>query len=196
MTTPKVKTASPDEIDRCIVPIVAAFRDDPVVRWLYPDADDFDAFFPELVRISASEAAKFGTAYYIEDGAAALWLPPDAEPDEDAGAALIEKSMPSGHRDAVFALFERMEAAHPDEPHWYLPFIGVDPERQGSGLGAALLNHTLDICDGLRICAHLEATSPSNVRLYERHGFEAGGTVEFGGSPPLTPMLRKARASA
>ena len=39
-------------------------------------------------------------------------------------------------------------SAHPrEEPHWYLAFIGVDPVRQGYGVGAALLRSWLRRCD-------------------------------------------------
>ncbi len=40
---------------------------------------------------------------------------------------------------------------------------------------------------------YLEATSPLNKSLYERHGFEEIGVIQFGTSPPLWPMLRKPR---
>jgi hypothetical protein len=44
-----------------------------------------------------------------------------------------------------------------------------------------------------RRSAYLEATSPRNVPLYERHGFEALGTIQRPGAPPIVPMLRKPR---
>ena len=31
------------------------------------------------------------------------------------------------------------------------------------------------------------------IRLYERHGFELLGTIRAGSSPPIFPMLRRAR---
>ena len=84
-----------------------------------------------------------------------------------------------------------MDEAHPEEPHWYLPLIGTDPTQQGNGFGSALLDHTLAICDQQNVPAYLEATSPRNIRLYQRHGFVVLGTIQIGGSPPITPMLRK-----
>ena len=82
---------------------------------------------------------------------------------------------------------------HPEEPHWYLPLIGTDPARQGRGYGSALLGEALANCDRQTLPAYLEATSPRNVKLYERHGFEALGTIQEGSSPDITPMLRKPR---
>lgn len=193
METPaEVKTASRSEIDQCVALIVLAFGNDPAARWLYPDPHAFLEFFPRFVRVFGSEAFERGSAHYIDGCAAALWLPPDAEPDENAMVALIEGSAPPDRRAAIFEILERMEAAHPKEPHWYLPLIGTDPGRQGGGFGSALLKHALATCDEQQLPAYLEATSPTNIRLYQRHGFEVCGTIQVGSSPPITPMVRTA----
>jgi ribosomal protein S18 acetylase RimI-like enzyme len=94
---------------------------------------------------------------------------------------------------AVFAVFEQMGRYHPAEPHWYLPFIGVDPIHQGKGYGSALLKHVLLQCDRDRAPAYLESTNPANISLYERHGFQVLATIQVGSSPPIFPMLRIAR---
>jgi GNAT superfamily N-acetyltransferase len=55
--------------------------------------------------------------------------------------------------------------AHPrEQPHWYLAIIGVDPSRQGSGAGAALLRSRLERCDKEGMAAYLESSNPQNVR--------------------------------
>jgi hypothetical protein len=41
--------------------------------------------------------------------------------------------------------------------------------------------------------AYLESSNPRNISLYERHGFEIIGLIQAGGSPTLTPMLRRPR---
>src|ERR1044072_3727531 len=65
----------------------------------------------------------------------------------------------------------RLERHHPSERHWYLHYLGVEPGRQGRGLGGALLAPVLELCDRERLPAYLEASSPRNAVLYERHGF-------------------------
>jgi ribosomal protein S18 acetylase RimI-like enzyme len=82
---------------------------------------------------------------------------------------------------------------HPTEPHWYLPLIGVDVTKQSRGYGSALLRYALERCDRDRLTAYLEATSPLNRPLYERHGFEELGMIQEGSSPPMWPMHRKPR---
>ncbi len=71
--------------------------------------------------------------------------------------------------------------------------IGVDPARQGMGLGSALLAHALAAVDREAKPAYLEATTESSRDLYARHGFEVIGTIQAADSPPMFPMVRKAR---
>jgi ribosomal protein S18 acetylase RimI-like enzyme len=86
-----------------------------------------------------------------------------------------------------------MAAYHPDEPHWYLPVIGVDPAHQGRGYGAALMRHATERCDRDVVPAYLESSNPRNISLYLRHGFEILGTIQVGSSPQMVPMLRTPR---
>src|SRR5687767_6551888 len=73
------------------------------------------------------------------------------------------------------------------------PFIGVEPARQGRGLGAALLRAQLAVCDQAGLPAYLESSNPRNRPLYERHGFEAIGEIKVADCPLVVPMLRKPR---
>lgn len=106
---------------------------------------------------------------------------------------VIQDTVARARRDAVFALFEQTDAFHPREAHWHLPLIGVAPAHQEKGIGSALLSHVVNACDNQKVLAYLEATSPRNVPLYERHGFEALGSIQAADSPPIVPMLRKPR---
>jgi ribosomal protein S18 acetylase RimI-like enzyme len=84
-----------------------------------------------------------------------------------------------------------LEAKHPREPHYYLAFIGVDPEWQGRGLGAAVMAPVLERCDEQGASAFLEASTPRNRALYERHGFTVTEEFTLGrGAPPQWRMWR------
>jgi len=106
---------------------------------------------------------------------------------------VIENTVADERKGAMFSMFEQMDALHPQEAHWHLPLIGVDPARQGKGIGSALLSHILNVCDGQNVSVYLEATSPRSVPLYERHGFEAIGSIQVADSPRIIAMLRKPR---
>ena len=187
---PTVAAVAPADVERAVAVLTLAFSADPVTRWTYPDPAQYLACFPVLVRAFGGGAFTDGTARHVEDYAgAALWLPPGRELDE----AAIGASLPPGRESEFAAVFEAMAAYHPQEQHWYLPLIGVDPARHRSGYGAALLQDTLRRCDQDHVAAYLESTNPANITLYQRHGFELRGTIQVGSAPPLFPMLRPAR---
>lgn len=192
MTTPRIKTATtPDEAPSVAV-VALAFSTDPAARWTWPDPQQYLAAFPNFVRALGGKAFAHGSAYYVGGYAgAALWLPPGVRPDEEAVSSLLQTTGSALAQKDLFAVFEQMERYHPAEPHWFLPFIGVDPSQQGKGYGAALMRHALIPCDRDRALAYLESSNPKNIPIYEHYGFELLGTIQVGSSPPIFPMLRK-----
>ena len=192
MTTPKVKTAATSDEASVIDVMVLAFGADPAARWTWSDPQQYLAHFRHFARAFGGKAFTHGSAYAVDGYAgAALWLPPDVEPDEDALIELLQSTASELSQQHAFQVFEEMGRYHPSEPHWYLPLMGVDPFHQGKGLGSALMKHALIPCDRDKTVAYLESTNPKNIPLYERHGFELLGTIQVGTSPPLFPMLRK-----
>ena len=172
--------------------ITLAFAADPVARWMYPDPNNYLEHFPEFVRAFAGRSFEKATAYLASNaGGAALWLPPETEPSEDALIGLFWNSTSDEVQKDLFPMFEQMSVFHPKEPHWYLPMIGVEPGRQGSGIGSALMQHALANCDADGLPAYLESFNPRNIALYERFGFELIGAIRSGDAPALYPMLRK-----
>jgi ribosomal protein S18 acetylase RimI-like enzyme len=150
--------------------------------------------FPSFVMAVGGKAFTQGTAYYIDDyAAAALWLPPNIHPDEDKLISLAQRTVSEQIQKDFLSVFEHMGHYHPSAPHWFLPFVGVDPLQQGKGFGSALLQHTLIQCDRDRKLAYLESSNPKNIPLYQRHGFEVLGTIQVGTSPSIFPMLRRPR---
>lgn len=175
-----------------VAAVVAAFANDPILRWVYPDPARYLAAFPQLVELIGGGAFDTGTAEIAADGrrGAALWLGPGAESDEDALGDLVAATVDADRHDDVFGLLSQMDEQHPERDLWYLPFIGVDPPHQGNGLGSTLLAAGLRRADRDGVEAFLEASTPANRRLYERHGFEVVDELRCGDSPPLWPMLR------
>lgn len=107
----------------------------------------------------------------------------------DAGGAAPE-TVVEPTRSEAFSILEQIGASHPEEAHWHLAFIGVDPTCRGKGTGAALLRYALARIDALGQHSYLESSNPANIPLYERHGFELVREIRVGGSPPVFPMIR------
>lgn len=192
MKTIPIKTATATEQEQIIATIILAFATDPMARWSFAEPSAYLKHFPDFVRAMGGKAFAHDTAYYADDfSGAALWLPPDVHPPQEELMALAQSATPAHLQEEVFAVFEQMGRYHPTEPHWYLPMIGVDPTRQGSGYGSALMAHAVIQCDRSNQLAYLESSNPRNIPLYQRYGFEVLGTIQVGSSPPLSPMLRK-----
>lgn len=99
-----------------------------------------------------------------------------------------------GELERMGELSALMAAHHPDHvDHWYLLALGVVPERQGRGLGGALLGHTVERLDADGRPAYLEATSDRSRRLYHRHGFEETAELAPTDGPPIWGMWRDPR---
>jgi ribosomal protein S18 acetylase RimI-like enzyme len=195
MDNPDIRSVGPADEAAVIGVITLAFGADPMARWSLPQPARYLAVMPEVVRAFGGNGFAHGTVHCLDGGAgAAMWLPPGVEPDSERLTALISDNAPPAILPDLMAVFEQMGSYHPTEPHWYLPLIGIDPARQGQGLGSALMRHALQRCDADKVPAYLESSNPRNIPLYQRHGFQILGTIQVGSSPPLVPMLRAPRS--
>ncbi|MGJ3244525.1 MAG: GNAT family N-acetyltransferase [Elainellaceae cyanobacterium] len=185
-----IKTAALHR-DQALAATVLAFSADPVARWMYPNTRQYLTYFPCFVETFGGKAFEHNTVYLIHDDiGAAFWFPPDVEPESEAFIALVQHSMSESVQEDLFPVLEQMAHYHPDEPHWYLAILGVDPAQHGKGYGSSLMQHGLLQCDRHHMPAYLESSNPANLSFYERHGFEVLGTIQVGASPPIFPMLR------
>src|SRR4029078_4217506 len=86
-----VRCAEPGEAQRLLDTLTLAFYADPATRWLFPDDDQYLRQFPRFARALGAAAIGRRTAWLADDHpGAALWLPPDAHPDDAALLALVE----------------------------------------------------------------------------------------------------------
>lgn len=194
MVTTVVEAIDASGRERADASLELAFAPDPVMRWFWPDAEVYRASFPRFVEAIAGAAFTHSTAWWADRGAAvALWLGPGVAPDDDALTEVMVETVDPGLLEDLVGFGELVQAHHPVEPHWYLPFIGVDPFAQGRGLGSTLLVHALSGCDRDRLPAYLEASTLRSRRLYARHGFEPVAEIQVGSSPTICAMLRPAR---
>ena len=180
--------------------LARAFYDDPVATWFMPRADRRLRGLERAFELGIRKIYLPQGHCYTTDGVAggALWNPP-GEWHVPAGRQL--RLLPGMarvyRRDTLRAFrgFDLVAREHPGErEHWYLPFVGVDPDWQGRGLGTALLRPVLDRCDADGTPAYLESSTARNRACYLRQGFEDAGTIRFPDGPEMTKMWREPRA--
>lgn len=186
-----------------------AFRDDPVSSWVFPGEEHRRRRHGALMEAFLDMALSEGFVDITDDGAAvALWWSVPAGEHEgehegsDAGSDDGSDDGPAQLRAAVDPDNERVEEigrltseAHPtDRAHQYLHMIGVSPERQGEGIGSALIEAVLERCDREGLHAYLEASNSRSRALYTRLGFDfTGNAIDLPDGPHLWPMWREPR---
>jgi len=184
--------------------LARAFFDDPLAIYVEPDGSRRVQVLPVLYEVGTRYAHLFGEAYttagHIEG--AALWIAPhsgDSATDRIAAAGADKASAALGPE--AFGRFMKLmthmgglrRAAMPS-PHWYLTILGVEPSRQGRGIGSQLIQPVLRRADLSGLDCYLETMKARNVNFYKQHGFEveAEGRLPDNG-PYYWTMCRRAR---
>lgn len=191
---PPIRAAGRNEQDSLLDTLALAFARDPMVRFWWPQANAYLHWWRKFLYTRGEQGFEHGSVMVTEGyEAVAMWLPPGVEPDPAALQALDQEmgDGPEEAEQASQALRDEMARYHPQEPHWYLWALGVDPRLQGKGLGGHIVRHTLRQIDAAGSFAYLESSDPNNVPFYERLGFEVVAVIEVPGLPPLTPMIRR-----
>jgi GNAT superfamily N-acetyltransferase len=195
-----VRGITVDDHDRVTRLMARAFRDDPVVNHLVAQDHRRVERVTRFMRLALQPLTFPYGETYVTDGfeGAAYWNPPGRRPhglwnDLRLLPRLLRITGPGGLDRAVASL-ALMEDKHPEEPHFYLLALGVEPSQQGRGIGGQLMAPVLSRCDRDGVAAYLESTSERNLPLYERHGFEVVEAVALPrGGPTMWRMWREPR---
>ena len=192
VTVPAIRPAGPDDLDAVVAVLAGALDDTDIARWLVPDRAERAAVYLRYFELLAPWFLAHGTAYITSDGsAAALWARLDGKFEPDIADYDTKLARACGPATGRFVRLDLdMHAAHPDMPHDYLAFLGVAADRQGQGIGSALLRAHHRLTDRDRLPAYLEATGRRNAGLYARHGYAENAPLPIGDGPALHPMLR------
>ena len=128
---------------------------------------------------------------------AALVDPPDGwKMGAGDNVRLLKAMVPAFGRHVTRPIraFSLLDGGHPEEPHYYLSALGVDPEAKGRGIAEALLERVLDRADAHRMPVYLETGRPKSRDFFVRHGFTVTEELELpGGGPPVWRMWREPR---
>lgn len=170
------------QVDEAGEMLARAFFDDPSKVYLTPSERKRKRILPWLMRVSVLYGRRYGEVYTTPNsvGGAAVWLPPGDEemtPLRMLRAGMLPAPFKLGLR--AFLRFLRatdhLDELHkrdvPDD-HWYLILLGVDPERQGQGVGGSLIQPIIARADASGLPCYLETMKERNVTFYRKHGFE------------------------
>ncbi len=199
-----VRPATLDDVDQLARIAAAGFYDDPVLSWIFRDDErrlDQVAFL--MAGLARDMLPDRGTIHLAGDVCAAFWRDPTFvhgrsaadRVGDAAGDAPEEQPMPFApdELERLGILGEAMMTNHPHESHWYLNVVSTIPERQGQGLGTAVMQPVLERCDAEGARAYLESSNPRNLTLYRRNGFVDAGEIPLPDGPSLVMMWREPR---
>jgi len=202
VTPPDIRQTAPAHDSGVLVDVLtSAFWDEPLLNWWLRQGASKDrarrSFFEHAVGGGIHPKADFWLA---DADAAAIWTPPGAVAFDlspfDTLRVLPRLLSIAGLRGMKRALdlAAQLAGRHPNAPFAHLVFLGVRADKQGRGLGSALLKRTLADVDAQHWPAYLETATPANVRLYERFGFEVEAELRCGrDGPQFWTMQRPAR---
>src|SRR4029079_11308869 len=159
-----------------------AFHTNPGFVWGVPDEVKRAKALPWFMETAAKLGDKHGVCHTTPEGVegAAIWLPP--------GKTYL--SLPQLLREGFYkgpfkfgvgsfmkfvTAMSKMEELHKETmkgDHWYLFILGVDPPRQGQGVGSALIQGGLNAADGAGVPCYLETDKIEDVAFYEKQGFK------------------------
>lgn len=182
-----------------------AFFDDPLLTYILPDDARRAKPLTWFMGCAATYGHRFGEVHTTPGAVAgnAIWLPP-GEPKltmvRMLRAGLLQTPFkfgigPFNRFLKATSFYEQLHHKYAPEPHWYLMVLGVDPPRQGQGVGGALIAPMLERADAAGVPCYLETNKTRNVPFYQRHGFEVCEEGEMpAGGPHYWTLKRAPRA--
>lgn len=178
---PSFRVAQQDDLASIRQTFMRSFWEDPVVRWLFPDDEEFRDgsmmidFFRRLIAHGCGTVTPDVVAF-------ALWIPPGRP---EVAIEPIETAPPTDELIGKFiALGEAVAANTPDEDHWYLQTIGTHPDWQRRGLGSDLIGQGVERAHGSGYGVYLETETIENVAYYRHLGFEVRTEWDVAGGGP------------
>ena len=202
MPAPQATTLQAAQQNDAVQVLTRAFWDDPMVEYVVPDEERRRNVLPWFFQITTSYVQRYGGSPYTTPGrveGAALWLPPGetiTPMTRMIRVGLLKAPFKLGLSSFMrfMSVLNKMEHFHKrDMPpdHWYLWVLGVDPERQGQGVGGSLIAPTLERADRERLPCYLETMKERNVTFYKKHGFDVVVDDAFKDGPRYWTMRRE-----
>jgi uncharacterized protein YhfF len=190
-----VRPVGPAEVHPLAGVLARAFARDPMVTWPLVTDEELPARIRVMFEAVDTPFAAEGWMFQAADalGVMTLLPPGSAAREEELAAAtapaIAMLSPDGGER------YERFWAwtwsMLPDEPHWLLDQLAVEPDAQGRGIGGAMIRHAIERAHAEGMPLFLETAVPANLTLYRRHGFEVFAEGDAPGGGPHVWFMRR-----
>ena len=181
------------QVEQAAMVMARAFFDDPFFTFVLPDTGRRGRILPWLYEKTIRYGQRYGKVFTTPalEGIA-LWLGPERSTIEwmrtiMTGLWLLPLKLSRGELQRSLRLSkiaDQLQEQSVSGRHWYLLGLGVEPSRQGRGVGGALLQPVLAQADRENLVCFLDTNNEMNIAFYERYGF---GVVGHRQASPLSP---------
>ena len=189
-----LRTATLEDLAVIVDTAARSLDSEAMLRWSFGE-ERFEERIRRHFTHYDGENVRRGWIRLAADGAGmAVWIPPDARAEHEAiGPAPLgdENELLGDHANHHAAFWGWVEEHQPEEPLRYLSHICVAPERQGQGLGGALMHDGLARADRAGVLTWLETSKATNAAYYEGFGFRTVVDEDAPGGGPHIWFMRR-----
>ena len=188
------------QLDSAVQTLVNAFMSDPLTEYLFPEKEKRADQLGLFIKANLEYTLVTGEIYISASlNGVAVWLfPGDKTRPRLNGMNDPRSQLSRLLEDGAFArltdLTKSMAAQHKNltsEALYYLLFLGVDPWKQGKGIGSTLIQPMLKASDDSNKSCLLDTMNERDLEFYRKHDFEVCCESRLCGNGPYTwTMLR------
>ena len=162
-----------------------AFDDNKSVNYVLPQDRRRRERIRHLMSYSLEVCHHFSKIYRSEEGkGCAMVLFPEQQKTDLTSLLLdfklITRSIGLSHVRKAISRESAIKKRRPQEPLYYLWFIGVEHGERGKGIGRALLNGIIQEAEAMNRSICLETSAPKNLPWYQKAGFSIYDELDLG----------------
>lgn len=181
LTTIRVRELTEADLPSAVSIVARGMRDNPLhIAALGNDANQRTHRLTAMFRVALPLVLSKGLALgaFAEEtlvGVAGMIAPGHCQPTLMEKLALTPRVVPAVGFEAATRVRSWLDqwARHDlRQPHWHLGPVAVDAHLQGTGIGTGLMNEYCSRLDIGHATGYLETDKASNVKFYEKFGFE------------------------
>ena len=190
----KMSVADPASKSRVITTLVAAYYDDPLIKWLYPDYQTYERVFPTLAEYLLISPLEQGYVHISEEvKGVAVWQCSRKHSNENEIERFHKTHLSPEIYQSFCEICDRLSQHFIKYGEfWYLQLLAVEPYHRRQGIGEAILRFSIkSVLEDKQLPALLYTNSMGAVNLYKRVGFKMIDAFRVADSPGNYVMVRE-----
>ena len=180
---------SKQNIDQAAKTLYLAFRNDPLMLWMFDGQDNYDQKAPWAIKSWIKWSMLYGVAIATPNCEAVAIRKKPGKHDFSLWSVIragmwrtsfvlgktIDKKLMSLDK----IMHEEQVKNMGSDQFWYLWLIGTHPDFRQQGHAKKLLNYTFDLAHHSQLPCYLETATTSNVTMHQKMGFKLLSTIKI-----------------